>query len=154
MAKSMPVERPYESLFICPTDTPQKTIDAFTEKVKTTLAPTNGLVRSVQVWGRRRLTFPIKHHKDGLYVYVDFNGGSGSAEALKNLFRVTDFIMRHVIVERKEIPAPVERKPVSSEAPAAASSAAAAPISNDPQSKEHSPSAPHTKERPSATKEA
>ncbi len=108
MAKASLIERPYESLFICPSETSQKALDEFNEKVKKTIVDTNGVVRSVQSWGRRRLTYPIKHHREGTYVYVDFNGSNTSAEALNTLFRVSDVVLRHLTVERvdvvKEVP--------------------------------------------------
>jgi small subunit ribosomal protein S6 len=132
MAKPQKVDRAFESLFICPSDTPQKTIDNFIEKIKTALAPSKGILRGVQVWGRRRLTYPIKHHKDGLYIFIDFTGERGAPESLKTLFRVTDFILRHLITHKVVLKPPFVRKFPGTEgaaphasAPAAASGAAA-----------------------------
>ncbi len=98
-------ERPYETIFICPPETPQATIDAFVEKLKAIIVKENGVFKSVQVWGRRRMTFPIKRNKDGLYIYIDFNAPSTVPALLNQLFRVTDFIMRQMTVERVEAPA-------------------------------------------------
>lgn len=134
MAKPLPAERSYEALFISPVETSQKAIDAYVEKVKATLTQANANVRSVQVWGRRRLTYAIKHQRDGLYIYIDFNGTSASVEALKNLFRVSDLVLRHMITERVELRPPYVRKiptdaagvPMSTDA-AAAPAAPAAP---------------------------
>jgi small subunit ribosomal protein S6 len=144
MSKVAKVERPYESLFICPVDAPQKNLDAFVEKVKATLAQVDAQVRSVQVWGRRRLIYPIKHHKDGLYIYVDFNGKKNSVEALQNLFRVNDIVLRYLTTERVELPPPYVRK--SAENPDGA--AGAAPVASTPPPN-HAASEP-----PSAPKEA
>lgn len=107
MAKPPVAERPYETVFICPVDTPQKTVDTFIEKVKSTIAQEKGTFRTLQVWGRRRLTYPIKRQKDGIYVYFDFNGGNKSAQALNNLFHVSDFVIRHMTVLREDSPVPV-----------------------------------------------
>ena len=97
-------KRPYESLFIVPPETPQDKIDALIEKIKATLSKEEGTLKGVQVWGRRRLAFPIKHNKDGLYIYVDFEGGRGSVRAIETLFRVTDFVIRHITVNKVEAP--------------------------------------------------
>ena len=97
-------ERPYEVLFICPVETPQATIDGLVEKIKAIVAKENGTFRTAQNWGRRRLTFPIKRHRDGQYIYVDFNGSPATPSTLTTLFRVTDFVLRHMIVEREEAP--------------------------------------------------
>ena len=104
MSKSTLAERPYESLFICPVDAPQKNIDAFIEKIKSSLIAEKANVKSVQVWGRRRLTYPIKRHKDGLYIYMDFDGIPKTIEVLNNLYRVSDVVLRHLTCIREDAP--------------------------------------------------
>ena len=129
MAKHIAAERAYETLFVCPTDTPQKTIDTFVEKIKTTIAPTKGVLRSVQIWGRRKLTYPIKHQKDGLYIFIDYTGEPGTAESLRTLFRVTDFVIRHVTTDKLNLRPPYVRKfPMPGETPDGAASAAGAAV--------------------------
>lgn len=126
MAKPIAAERAYECLFVCPSDTPQKNIDQFIEKIKTAIAPTKGILRSVQIWGRRKLTYPIKHQKDGLYIFIDLTGERGTAEALRGLFRVTDFVIRHVLTDKLNLRPPYVRKfPTGEGAPAAEGAAAA-----------------------------
>lgn len=137
MAKHLAAERAYETLFVCPTDTPQKTIDTFIEKIKTTIAPTKGVLRSVQIWGRRKLTYPIKHQKDGLYIFIDYTGEAGSTELLRTLFHVTDFVIRYVTTDKMNLRPPYVRKfPMPGEttdgqaAPAATAAAGATPSSD------------------------
>lgn len=125
MAKHQAAERSYESLFICPADVPQKTVDSFVEKIKQALAPSKGILNSFQVWGRRRLTFPIKHHRDGLYIFIDYKAGPSANESLKNLFHVTDFVLRYMITDKVELKPPFIRRPPPSEMAGAASGAAA-----------------------------
>ncbi|MCG3206195.1 MAG: 30S ribosomal protein S6 [Elusimicrobia bacterium] len=130
MAKHLAAERAYETLFVCPTDTPQKTIDTFIEKIKTAISPTKGVLRSVQIWGRRKLTYPIKHQKDGLYIFIDYTGEPGTTEALKSLFRVTDFVIRYVTTDKMNLRPPYVRKsPVPGEPTEAAHAPAAAQAS-------------------------
>jgi len=100
MSKKKPLERPYETLFVVAADMPQKAIDDFSEKIKKILSETGGVMRSVQNWGRRRLTYAIKHNREGQFVYIDFNGTGQSAANITTLFRVSDFVLRHMIVER------------------------------------------------------
>jgi small subunit ribosomal protein S6 len=137
MSKKLSVERAYECLFICPVETPQKTIDSFIEKLKATLQPTKGLLKGVQIWGRRRLTYPIKHHRDGLFIFLDYSGQTETNKALANLFHVTDFVLRHMISHKVVLNPPVVRKPPQA---VEAGAAAAAPATTEAHSKE-SPSA-------------
>ncbi len=104
MAKPPVAERPYETIFICPVDTPQKTVDTLIEKIKAIIAQEKGTFRSLQVWGRRRMTYPIKRQKDGIYIYIDFNSNNKVPELLKTLFHVSDFVLRHMTVLREDAP--------------------------------------------------
>jgi len=140
MAKHLPAERAYETLFVCPTDTPQKTLDTFIEKIKTAIAPTKGVLRSVQVWGRRKLTYPIKHQKDGLYIFIDYTGERGTAEALKTLFHVTDFVIRYVTTDKLNLRPPYVRKmPTTAETPEGAAAGATATAVAAPPATEAAP---------------
>lgn len=128
MSRYLLAERPYETLFICPPETPQQTIDAFVEKLKAIITKDNGTFKSVQVWGRRRMTFPIKRHKDGLYIYIDFNGAPSVPAAMNSLFRVNDFVLRHMTLEREDAP---PAPPAAPAATAATPEAAAAPAATE-----------------------
>ncbi|MFN0117672.1 MAG: 30S ribosomal protein S6 [Elusimicrobiota bacterium] len=125
MAKTLSEERAYESLLICPSDTPQKTIDGFIEKIKATLEQNKGVLRSFQVWGRRRLTYQVKHHKDGLYIFIDYTSNNKGPEALKTLFRVTDFVIRFQTTDKVDLKPPYVRKPQGDAVAAGATPSAA-----------------------------
>lgn len=136
MSKAPLAERPYETLFICTVDTPQKNVEALIDKVKATLLSEKSTIRGVQYWGRRRLTYPIKRQKDGVYVYFDFNGNNKAAEAINSIFRVTDFVVRHITVQREDAPVvPASANPFTEAAPDAAASAAPAAAKESPSTK-------------------
>jgi len=135
--------RPYESLFIVPAETSQDKIDAFVEKLKAVITKDGGNFRSAQVWGRRRLTFSIKHNKDGLYVYVDFDGKNKTASEVQHLFQVTDMVIRYMTVHREEPPVIRPRAPSGSST--AAESSATGPIAK-PETKYKRGSSEHTSE--------
>ena len=50
------------------------------------------------------MTYPIKRQKDGIYIYIDFNSNNKVPEALKTLFHVSDFVLRHMTVLREDAP--------------------------------------------------
>ncbi len=118
MSKAASPERPYETMLICPSETPQKTIDDFMEKIKKSIADTKGTFNTVQVWGRRRLTYPIKRNREGLYVFMEYKGTNSTEKELNNLFHVSDVVLRHLTVIKKKVDAPAA-KPASTEAAAA-----------------------------------
>lgn len=97
------------------------------DKVKAMLVAEKGTLKSVQVWGRRRLTFPIKRQKDGIYIYFDYNGSNKSAEEVNKLFRVTDFVIRHLTVLRDDTPPPLPAGSVMGEGSQEATAATPVP---------------------------
>lgn len=102
MAKADILDRTYESMFICPSDTPQKQVDDLVEKLKAVVTNGKGKVDGVQVWGRRRLAYQIDRHRDGLYMYIDFTSGRKVPAELEVVYRVTDFVIRHVTLQKTE----------------------------------------------------
>jgi small subunit ribosomal protein S6 len=130
MSKAAAPERPYETMLICPSETPQKAIDEFVDKIKKSISDTKGTFNAVQVWGRRRFTYPIKRHREGLYVFLEYKGSNSTEKELSNLFRVSDVVLRHLTTEKKKVDASAA-KPA---APAESGAASTAPASTTPPS--------------------
>ncbi len=128
----------YESIFICPGDISQEKVESTLEKVKGIISKADGSITSAELWGRRRLAYPIERHRDGFYVYLVFNAPPASMSSLTHHYRVTDTILRGLTikVDPKNVDkikpavrlAPVEGAPVGSSPEAlAAGSVAGAP---------------------------
>ena len=102
MDKAVVAKRPYEIMFICSTQVPQSDVDGLTEKIKKILADANAELQGVQPWGRRRLAYPIKQHRDGLYIYVEFKSDPSPIPKLNELLRVSDLVIRHMVVRKED----------------------------------------------------
>ncbi len=129
----------YESIFICPGDISQEKVESTLEKVKGVIGKAEGKITSAELWGRRKLSYPIKRHRDGFYVYLVFNSPPQAMASLNHYYRVTDTVLRGLTlkVDPKNVdkikPA-VRLSPVEGTAPAspeaAASEAPAAPAAS------------------------
>ncbi len=116
----------YESIFICPGDISQEKVESTLEKVKGVITKSEGNITSAELWGRRRLSYPIKRHRDGFYVYLVFNAPPQSMSSLNHYYRVTDTVLRGLTI--KVDPKNVDKiKPTVRLAPADGSTAPAAP---------------------------
>ena len=62
------------------------------------LAEGRGSVSEVDEWGKRRLAYPIQDQNDGYYVQLDFTSGNAFPAELDRIFRITDGVMRSIIV--------------------------------------------------------
>ncbi len=89
----------YESIFICPGDISQEKVESTLEKVKGVITKAEGSITSAELWGRRRLSYPIERHRDGFYVYLVFNAPPASMSPLTHHYRVTDTILRGLTIK-------------------------------------------------------
>ena len=91
--------REYESIFIlAPTldeEQTQSIIDSLSEAAEERGAE----VANVDRWGRRRLAFPVKKHKDGHFVIFTLRADSNDAvRELERRFKVSDSIIRFLTI--------------------------------------------------------
>ena len=89
----------YETLFICPGDILQEKVESAVEKVKTIISKAEGTISTSELWGRRKLAYPIEKHRDGFYVYMMFNADAKLPGMLNHHYRVTDSILRGLTIK-------------------------------------------------------
>jgi small subunit ribosomal protein S6 len=83
-------------------------------RFQTIIGRTGGEVRDVNHWGRRKLAYEIEHRTDGYYVVIEFTTGERTLGELKRIVRVSDDVLRHMIVKlpptyaHKPLPEPAE----------------------------------------------
>lgn len=90
--------RKYETIFIQNPSLDEETLNANIEKFKGIIENGGGTVDNVDVWGKRKLAYEIKKVNEGYYTLVNFTAGPELPKELDRVFRITDGIMRHIIV--------------------------------------------------------
>ena len=112
----------YETLFIVDLSKGDENAKNVVSKFINLIAE-NGILTSVNEWGKRRLAYPINDINEGYYVLATFNAAHDFPAELQRLFNINDGIMRSMITatEPKEgIAVKYEPKAiVTEEAPAA-----------------------------------
>lgn len=87
----------YETVFVLPADlSPQKT-DEYIEKIKNLITQKGGEIVLADKWGRRRLAYPIRRHREGFYTFIQFKAASSFIAELNQFFRVSEEVIRQVI---------------------------------------------------------
>ena len=89
----------YESLFIFPGELADEKIQGALEKVKTVVTRADGKVMTAELWGRRKLAYPIEKSREGHYAYMIFSGSSRIPGLLDRHYNVTDTILRGLTVK-------------------------------------------------------
>lgn len=91
----------YEALYILKPDLTEEQTAALVERFKG-VAEANGTVSEVNEWGKRRLAYPINDLMEGYYVLMTFTAASAVPAELDRIFRITDGVMRSMIVCKDE----------------------------------------------------
>ena len=67
-----------------------------------TLVEQNGTLTEVDEWGKRHLAYPINDIIEGYYVLMTFNSVPSLPLELDRIFRITDGVVRSMIVCKDE----------------------------------------------------
>jgi len=118
------VRRDYELGFILNPEVSEEQNSSILERIQQIVNTNDGQVVRVNQWGRRRLAYPIQHQRDGFYVFFDMILTPETVSELDRNLKVTEEVLRHIIIRRDPKIAQKERE--EREARAAAQAAAAA----------------------------
>ncbi|MCI5898619.1 MAG: 30S ribosomal protein S6 [Anaerovoracaceae bacterium] len=91
----------YEVMFIIDAALEDDKKEAATEMVKSVIAA-DGEVGKVDVWGMRKLAYPIQKKNEGYYVVIEFTANPTLPKELDRRLRISDSIIRHIIVNKDE----------------------------------------------------
>jgi len=118
------VRRDYELGFILNPEVNEEQSSSILERIQQIVNNNDGQVVRINQWGRRRLAYPIEHQRDGFYVFFDMILTPETVSELDRNLKVTEEVLRHIIIRRD--PKIVQKEREEREARAAAQAAAAA----------------------------
>ena len=89
----------YETIFIVDASLEEDAVKALVEKF-TGLIAKNGADIQIDEWGKRRLAYEINDKTEGYYVLVDFTSDGDFPKELDRQYRITDGILRTIIIRK------------------------------------------------------
>ncbi len=89
----------YETIFVIDASLSEEEINAISEKF-TSLIAANGTTESVDVWGKRRLAYPIDYKTEGYYVLVNFASEAQFITELERVYNITDGVLRTIVIRK------------------------------------------------------
>ena len=93
--------RAYECMFIISPQLDEENTEAVVAKFDKLITDQGGEVTKTDRMGRRRLAYEIDGNMEGFYTILYFNAEPTLAAELDRVFKITDGVIRHLIV-RKE----------------------------------------------------
>ena len=89
--------RNYELVCIVQPDLDETAFKGAIERVQGWITESGGSVDKVDVWGRRRLAFPIRKQRDGQYVLMNVSLDPKSTSDLERNIRYLETVLRHML---------------------------------------------------------
>ena len=87
----------YETIFIVNPTLEEAAATAVADTFKSQIEE-NGTYVEVEDWGKRRLAYPIEDQNEGIYTLVRFESKPEFPAELDRIYKITDGIMRSLIV--------------------------------------------------------
>ena len=91
--------RDYELTVVFSPEIAEEDLPAEIERVNDLVAQKGGIVGEANRWGRRRLAYPIKRHREGNYVLTPVKLQADVAAELERNLRGFDQILRYLLVK-------------------------------------------------------
>jgi small subunit ribosomal protein S6 len=120
------VRRDYELGFILNPEVSEEQTRAILERIEQIVSKHDGQLVKVNQWGRRRLAYPIQHHRDGYYVFIDMILAPETVLELDRTLKVSEEVLRQLITRRDPKVAQKEREDRAEREAREAAAAAAA----------------------------
>ncbi|MBE6031346.1 MAG: 30S ribosomal protein S6 [Firmicutes bacterium] len=89
----------YEVMFIIDPTLEDEAKEATVETVKG-IIEADGAVDKVDVWGMRKLAYPIQKKNEGYYVVIEFKANPTLPKELDRRMRISDAVIRHLIINK------------------------------------------------------
>lgn len=123
--------RDYELGFILAPEVNEEQTRGILGRVGQIVAARGGEIVRVNHWGRRRMAYPIEHHRDGYYVFVDMIAAPETITELERSLRVSEEVLRHLITRRDPRTAQKEREAAANAAATVAATPTPAPTAEE-----------------------
>lgn len=92
----------YELLFFLAPSIDEETRAGVMKRIEETIAGGNGSIDNVDEWGKRKLAYEIDGMTEGDYTLIDFHADPAHIAELDRVLRITDAVVRHMIVRRTD----------------------------------------------------
>jgi len=126
--------RQYETGFVLSPALSEEETAQFIQQMADIVAQKKGHMVRQDVWGKRRLAYPIKRFQEGVYVFFTYEGPGDVSTELERRFKQTDTVIRFMTVlkdPRDLVRRKKKRRAAEEAAPAAAPAPAPADVKEE-----------------------
>jgi small subunit ribosomal protein S6 len=103
------MNRKYELVYVVSPEATDEQVAELHTQVESIVQRLNGTLEKSENWGRRKLAYEIGRHKEGTYVLEVILGGGDLMKEIDRRLKVSDLVIRHLVVRVDEEQGVVER---------------------------------------------
>lgn len=92
--------RQYETGFVLSPTLSEEETAQFVQQMAEIIAQKKGRMIKQDIWGKRRMAFPIKRFQEGVYVFFTYEGAGDVSAELERRFKQTENVIRFMTVLR------------------------------------------------------
>jgi small subunit ribosomal protein S6 len=92
--------RKYEIMLILPAEADDKATGGVIDRISQILSERGGAVEKVDRWGKRRLTYEIRHQSEGFYLIAQVEADPAAIKELDRVLSLADEVIRFKVVVR------------------------------------------------------
>ena len=93
--------RKYELVCIVQPELDETAFKGAVERVQGWITESGGTVDKVDVWGRRRMAYPIRKQSEGQYVFITANLAPTATREIERSMRFTEQILRFLVIRNE-----------------------------------------------------
>ena len=90
--------RDYELVLVISPEVKEEELEATIDKVSRFITGKGGIISDVERWGKRRLSYPIRHCAEGSYVLTRFKLEPAFGKELGADLRISEEVLRHLLI--------------------------------------------------------
>ena len=88
----------YELMLLFRPDLEDDQLQSAVERVTRAIVNAGGALTKISPWGKRRLAYPIQHHRDASYFLIHFDIEPAEVREIERGLRLSEEILRHLVV--------------------------------------------------------
>lgn len=89
----------YELVFIVSPDVADDAVEPFVNNISQFITGKGGVVGEIARWGRKKLSYPIKHVLEGNYVLVKFKLDPSANKELETNLKISEKVIRYLLIK-------------------------------------------------------
>jgi small subunit ribosomal protein S6 len=92
----------YELVYILSPEIDEEALETRVSGINQFITGHEGVVDSVDKWGKRRLAYPLKHFLEGQYVLARFKLSPARCKELEANLKISEEVLRHLLIKAGE----------------------------------------------------